>query len=54
MKKVINHLSYSGWDYDVISYCLFGKSKNKDKVFYGQEHDGSWIVFPWETLNESV
>ena len=54
MKKVINHLSYSGWDYDVISYCLFGKSKAKDKVFYGQEHDGSWIVFPWETLNESV
>ena len=39
---------------EVISYCLFGKSKNKDATIYAQEHDGSWIVFPWETLDESI
>ena len=55
MKKVVNHcLLYSCWDCDVISYCLFGKSKDKDKIFYSQEHDGSWIVFPWETLDAPI
>jgi len=54
MKKVINHcMLYSCWDCEVISYCLFGK-KNDEQVVYSQEHDGSWIVFPWETLDESV
>ena len=54
MKKVINHcLLYSCWDCEVISYCLFGKT-NDEQVVYSQEHDGSWIVFPWETLDESV
>ena len=53
MKKVINHLSYSSWDCEAISYCLFGKPNDK-QVVYSQEHDGSWIVFPWETLDESV
>ncbi len=39
---------------DVIGHCLFGK-RNKDKVSYSQYHDGSWIVFPWETLvDESI
>ena len=51
MKKVVKHMPKSC---EVISYCLFGKSKNKDRVIYSQEHDGSWIVFPWETLDESV
>ena len=54
MKKVINHcLLFSCWDCEVISYCLFGKT-NDEQVVYSQEHDGSWIVFPWETLDESV
>ena len=38
---------------EVIGHCLFGK-KNEDKVSYSQYHDGSWIVFPWETLDESI
>ena len=36
----------------VIGYCLFGKENAKD-IVYSQEHDGSWIVFPWEH-HESV
>jgi len=37
----------------VFGYCLFGK-ENAEEIIYSQEHDGSWIVFPWETLDESV
>jgi hypothetical protein len=37
----------------VFGYCLFGK-ENAEEIIYSQEHDGSWIVFPWEKLNESV
>jgi len=54
MKKVINHcLLHSSWDCEVISWCLFGKS-NDHNVMYSQEHNGLWVVFPWEILNESV
>jgi|TARA_B110000444_G_C18837136_1_gene596676 hypoxanthine phosphoribosyltransferase len=38
---------------NVLGYCLFGKENAKD-IVYSHEHDGSWIVFPWETLDESV
>ena len=37
----------------VIGYCIFGK-ENAEEIVYSQEHDGSWIVFPWETLNEPI
>ena len=37
----------------VICYTLFGKPTAKNLV-YSQAHDGSWIVFPWETLDEPV
>ena len=37
----------------VFGYCLFGKYNSKS-IVYSREHDGSWIVFPWETLNEPV
>jgi|TARA_B110000263_G_scaffold32508_1_gene24684 hypoxanthine phosphoribosyltransferase len=37
----------------VIGYCLFGKVNDRN-IIYSQEHDGSWIVFPWETLDEPV
>jgi len=37
----------------VFGYCLFGKVNAKE-IVYSQEHDGSWIVFPWETLDESI
>ena len=37
----------------VFGYCLFGKVNAKN-IVYSQEHDGSWIVFPWETLDESI
>ncbi len=36
----------------VFGYCLFGK-ENAREIVYSQEHDGSWIVFPWE-YHESV
>ena len=52
MKKVIEFLShYTG--YGIQGFCLFGK-ENKLNISYANEHDGSWVVFPWETLNESV
>jgi len=38
---------------NVVGYCLYGKENAKD-IIYSQEHDGSWIVFPWELLDESV
>ena len=61
MKKVIESLShyraisstYPTTAYNIQGFCLFGK-ENKLNVSYANEHDGSWIVFPWETLNESV
>tara|TARA_B100000029_G_C17433103_1_gene908617 strand:+ start:399 stop:878 length:480 start_codon:yes stop_codon:yes gene_type:complete len=37
----------------VSGYCLFGKQNAKD-IVYSQSHDGSWIVFPWETLSEPI
>jgi len=37
----------------VSGYCLFGK-ENAKNIVYSQPHDGSWIVFPWETLSESI
>ena len=61
MKKVIESLShyrtisstYPTAAYNIQGFCLFGK-ENKLNVEYANTHDGSWIVFPWETLNESV
>ena len=61
MKKVIESLSHYRWisstyptaAYSIQGFCLFGK-ENKLNVSYANEHDGSWIVFPWETLNEPV
>jgi len=38
---------------NLIGYCLFGKANDRN-ISYANEHDGSWIVFPWETLDESV
>jgi len=52
MKKVIRYLTPYSVD-RILGFCLFGK-KNNFNVSYANEHDGSWIVFPWETLNESV
>ena len=37
-------------------FCLFGKENNLN-ISYANEPDGSWIVFPWEYIednNESV
>ena len=56
MCKVINFVMYFSdmpLGHEVISYCLFGKA-NKDQTIYSQFHDGSWIVFPWETLDEPI
>ena len=52
MKSVIQFLSYYSAD-RIQGFCLFGK-ENKLNVSYANEHDGSWIVFPWETLDESI
>ena len=52
MNRVINFLSdYS--ENKIQAFCLFGKENNLN-VSYANKHDGSWIVFPWEILNESV
>ena len=61
MKKVIESLSHYRWisstyptaAYSIQGFCLFGK-ENKLNISYANEQDGSWIVFPWETLNEPV
>ena len=37
----------------VVGFCLFGKQNAKD-IYYANEHDGSWVSFPWERLDESV
>ena len=52
MKKVIRYLTHYSVD-RIQGFCLFGK-KNNFNVSYANEHDGSWIVFPWETLNEPI
>jgi hypoxanthine phosphoribosyltransferase len=52
MKSVIQFLSHYSAD-RIQSFCLFGK-ENKLNVSYANEHDGSWIVFPWETFNEPI
>ena len=52
MKEVIKMLSHYSTD-KIQGFCLFGK-ENKLNVEYANTHDGSWIVFPWETLDESV
>ncbi len=55
MKKVIDFVKKSRTKPstmpNIIGYCLFGKGDSE--VIYSQEHDGSWIVFPWE-YHESV
>tara|TARA_Y100000361_G_scaffold153208_1_gene174460 strand:+ start:2397 stop:2864 length:468 start_codon:yes stop_codon:yes gene_type:complete len=38
---------------EVYGYCLFGKYNSKG-IVYSREHDGSWIVYPWETLDEPI
>ena len=53
MKRVIKFLSENYTTFSIHGFCLFGK-ENKLNVSYANEHDGSWIVFPWETLNEPV
>ena len=61
MKRVIQFLShyrgisstYPTAAYSIQGFCLFGK-ENKLNISYANEHDGSWVVFPWETLNEPV
>ena len=50
MKKVLEHISYSSWDCEVISWCLFGKPNNQ-KVIYSKPHSDLWVVFPWETVS---
>ena len=50
MKKVVDHISYSSWDCEVISWCLFGKP-NEQQVLYSQPHSDLWVVFPWETVS---
>ena len=52
MKSVIQFLSHYSAD-RIQGFCLFGK-ENKLNVSYANEHDGSWIVFPWETFNEPI
>ena len=48
MKEVIKMLSHYTAD-KIQGFCLFGK-KNNFNVSYANEHDGSWIVFPWEYM----
>ena len=52
MNRVIKFLSHPSIN-KIQGFCLFGK-ENKLNVSYANEHDGSWIVFPWETLDESI
>ena len=51
MDRVMNFLSHPSID-QIQGFCLFGK-ENKLNVSYANKHDGTWIVFPWETINES-
>ena len=58
MNKVIKFLEHAPLGFGMMSdytqrriqgFCLFGK-ENELNISYANEHDGSWIVFPWETL----
>jgi len=49
MKGVIRMLSHYTTN-KIQGFCLFGK-ENKFNVSYANEHDGSWIVFPWEYMH---
>ena len=49
MKGVIRYLAHFAWPDKIQGFCLFGK-ENKLNVSYANEHDGSWIVFPWEYM----
>ena len=53
MNNVMDYVEKMRNKPSAIGYCLFGKSNDRN-IIYSQEHDGSWIVFPWETLDESV
>ena len=53
MNKVIKLVKYWQPKSEVFGFCLFGKD-NDINVSCANIHDGSWIVFPWETLDESV
>ena len=48
MKKIIRYLTPYSVD-RLQGFCLFGK-ENKFNISYANEHDGSWIVFPWEFM----
>jgi hypoxanthine phosphoribosyltransferase len=48
MKRVIQYLAHYSAD-KIQAFCLFGKENNFN-VSYANEHDGSWIVFPWEFM----
>ena len=48
MKGVIQYLAHYSAD-KIQGFCLFGR-KNNFNVSYANEHDGSWIVFPWEFM----
>ena len=52
MNRVIKFLSHPSIN-KIQGFCLFGKD-NDVNVSCANIHDGSWIVFPWETLDESV
>ena len=52
MNRVIKFLSHPSIN-KIQGFCLFGKD-NDLNVSCANIHDGSWIVFPWETLDESV
>ena len=52
MKEVIKMLSHYSTN-KIQGFCLFGKD-NDLNVSCANIHDGSWIVFPWETLDEPV
>ena len=52
MNRVIKFLSHPSIN-SIQGFCLFGKD-NDLNVSCANIHDGSWIVFPWETLDESV
>ncbi len=47
IKSVDNWLNVQYPDKYITSYVLFGKENNIN-CNYVREHDGSWIVFPWE------
>jgi hypoxanthine phosphoribosyltransferase len=34
----------------LLRICLFGSPKNSSKSLYVREHDGTYIMFPWEYL----